>query len=408
MIRDRIKELRRVKGSELLANPKNFRRHDDYQTKVVQSIIERIGWAAACIAREDRKGNLILIDGHLRSSINPDAMIPVLILDVTKKEADELLATLDPVTELASLDSDSLTALLGDVRKGAKDETQLSFIDHLLSECVVEPAEIVEDEVPETPKRAVTKPGDLWTLGRHRLLCGDSTKEEDVAKCLGGAKPFITVTDPPYGVEYDPQWRDRVLQKVNRRTGKVTHDDRKDWSHAYQHFPGLVAYVWHAGRHAADIIVGLRDAHFEIYTQIIWRKPQIVFGRGHYHWQHEPCWYAVRKGGSAKWGGGRTQSTIWDIQHLISRIKTNGTVDEFTEHSTQKPVECMARPIRNHGDKDDHVYDPFLGSGTTLIAAEQLERRCFSLEIEPRYCDVVVERWQNLTGKKAKRKKRRT
>jgi DNA modification methylase len=126
---------------------------------------------------------------------------------------------------------------------------------------------------------------------------------------------------------------------------------------------------------------------------VIWRKPRFIISRGHYHWQHEPCWYAVRKGGSAKWCGDRSQSTVWDIA-----LKDGG---EDTNHSTQKPVECMARPIRNHGGKDDDVYDPFLGSGTTIIAAEQLGRRCYGLELSPAYCDVIVARWEKLTGRKA-------
>jgi DNA modification methylase len=130
-------------------------------------------------------------------------------------------------------------------------------------------------------------------------------------------------------------------------------------------------------------------------TQIIWRKPRFVISRGHYHWQHEPAWYAVRPGGSAKWRGDRSQSTVWDI---AQRDDTGET-----KHGTQKPVECMRRPIRHHGGKGDDVYDPFVGSGTTIIAAEQLGRRCFAMEISPGYCDVVVQRWEQFTGKNAER-----
>jgi DNA modification methylase len=235
---------------------------------------------------------------------------------------------------------------------------------------------------------------------RHRILCGDSTKAEDVSRVLGGRKPFIMVTDPPYGVEYDPEWRlNAGLNKEwqTRAEGKVANDDQVDWSATYRLSPTHVAYVWHAGRHAADLVVNLRAAEFDVRTQIIWSKPSLVIGRGHYHWQHEPCWYAVRKGGSAKWCGDRTQSTIWVIKNMH---RTQGDVDDGkTIHGTQKPVECMARPIRNHGGKDDDVYDPFLGSGTTIIAAEQLGRRCFGLELEPKYCDVICQRWAKLTGK---------
>lgn len=237
----------------------------------------------------------------------------------------------------------------------------------------------------------------LILKSRHRLLCGDSTKPENVARLLDGAVPFIMVTDPPYGVEYDPEWRQEV-DGINRSKGKVRNDDETDWTPAYKLFPGHVAYVWHAGIFAADLVVNLRDAGFKIRTQVIWRKEQIVLGRGHYHWQHEPCWYAVRDGGSAKWCGDRSQSTIWDIAKLHPNRGADG---RQTEHGTEKPIECMARPIRNHGDADDAVYDPFLGSGTTLIAAEQLKRRSFGCELSPGYCDVIVARFEKLTGEKA-------
>lgn len=140
------------------------------------------------------------------------------------------------------------------------------------------------------------------------------------------------------------------------------------------------------------VIENLLSAGFECRSQIIWAKPAFAISRGHYHWQHEPCWYAFRSGSSAKWSGGRDQSTLWEISNRQR---------DHSEHSTQKPVECMARPIRNHGSSDDWVYDPFCGSGTTIIASEQLERRCCALEIEPRYVDVAIRRWQTLTGKEA-------
>jgi DNA modification methylase len=173
----------------------------------------------------------------------------------------------------------------------------------------------------------------------------------------------------------------------------VTNDDRVDWTDAYKLFPGHVAYVWHAGRFAADLVVNLRAAQFEVRTQIIWRKPRFVISRGHYHWQHELAWYAVRPGGSAKWRGDRSQSTVWDI---AQRDDTGET-----RHGTQKPVECMRRPIRHHGGAGDDVYDPFVDSGTTIIAAEQLGRRCFAMEVSRNYCDVVVQRFERFTGKKA-------
>jgi DNA modification methylase len=256
---------------------------------------------------------------------------------------------------------------------------------------------VIEDEVPEPPVDPITKPGDLWILGEHRLLCGDSKKDQDVSRLLDGKRPFLMVTDPPYGVNYDPEWREQYDQFERHSRGKVANDDICDWTPTYKLFGGDVAYVWHAGVFAGDLAVHLHNASFQIRTQVIWAKQHFVFGRGSYHWQHEPCWYAVRKGKQSKWCGDRTQSTIWNIANKKKQD------DENTQHGTQKPVECMARPIRNHGGPDDDVYDPFLGSGTTLIAAEQLKRRCFGLEISQAYCDVIVQRWEKLTGRKAER-----
>ena len=157
--------------------------------------------------------------------------------------------------------------------------------------------------------------------------------------------------------------------------------------------------MWHGGVHAAEVATSLTASGFEIRSQIMWAKPTLVMGRGHYHWQHEPCWYAVRKGATASWSGDRKQTTVWDIANMH---RTQGDVDDGkTNHSTQKPVECMLRPIRNHGGKDDHVYDPFVGSGTTIIAAEQVERRCFALELTPTYCQMAIDRWEAFTGHRA-------
>jgi DNA modification methylase len=302
---------------------------------------------------------------------------------------------------IADWDDDKLVLELKQLQEQDFDLSLTGFEeDDLLRYLNAEPTEgnTDPDDIPAPPDAAITRPGDLILLGDHRLLCGDSTNPEDVARLLDGHKPFLMVTDPPYGVEYDPEWRNEAGVSDSARTGKVTNDDRDDWSAAYRLFPGDVAYVWHASSHAIDVGLHLRQTGFDIRAGIIWRKPSLVLSRGHYHWQHEPAWYAVREGKTAKWCGDRTQSTVWDI------ARKDGTGE--TTHGTQKPCECMARPIRNHGTKTDDVYDPFLGSGTTLIACEQLGRSCFGLEVEPGYCDQIVARFEAFTGKKAIRPER--
>jgi DNA modification methylase len=256
-------------------------------------------------------------------------------------------------------------------------------------------AEAADQPAPAPPAVLVTRPGNLWLLGRHRLLCGDATSAVDVARLLDGARPHLMVTDPPYGVDYDPAWRNEAGVSTTLRTGRVANDNRADWREAWALFPGDVAYVWHAGVHARTVIESLEAAGFAIRSQIVWAKPRLVLGRGDYHWQHEPCLYVVRKGATAHWQGARDQTTLWQIAMV-------GVEDDAeTVHGTRKPLECKRRPIVNNSALGEAVYDPFLGSGTTLIAAEFTGRVCVAMEIDPRYCDVAIERWQRLTGSAA-------
>ena len=211
-----------------------------------------------------------------------------------------------------------------------------------------------------------------------------------VEQVLAGVRPHLMVTDPPYGVDYDPAWRNAALAAAApQRTGKVLNDHRADWREAWALFPGEVAYVWHGALHAATVAESLTACGFDIRAQIIWAKERLVMGRGHYHWQHEPCWYAVR-GRTGHWSGDRKQTTLWQI---ASRGQ-----DAETTHGTQKPVECMRRPIENNSSPGQAVYEPFCGSGTTLIAAEMAGRACHAIELSPAYVDVAVLRWQAFTG----------
>ena len=173
----------------------------------------------------------------------------------------------------------------------------------------------------------------------------------------------------------------------------MLNDDKADWREAWALFPGDVAYVWHAGLYAGVVGDSLAACDLMLRSQIIWDKGQLVLSRGDYHWEHEPCWYAVKKGAKGHWAGDRKQTTLWHI--------ANKDQDAETVHGTQKPVECMRRPILNNSSPGQAVYEPFMGSGTTLIAAETTGRSCYGIELNPAYIDVIVERWQNLTGQTA-------
>ena len=265
----------------------------------------------------------------------------------------------------------------------------LPEIDQMLASLDATPeGETDADKTPEVQQIVVSHPGDVWTLGKHRIMCGDSTSADHVKTLLGGGTPHLMVTDPPYGVEYDPT---RTSSNPNK-AGKVLNDDRADWREAWALFPGDVAYVWHASLFTREVIESLEACGFERRAMIVWVKDRFTLGRGHYHWRHEPAWYVVKKGGTGHWCGDRKQDTVWNIK---------AREDVGHGHGTQKPIECMRRPIENNSAPGDSIYEPFSGSGTTIIAAEQTGRRCYAMELSPAYVDVAVRRWQQFTGKRA-------
>jgi DNA modification methylase len=393
-MRDRVKELRRVPASELLANPKNWRMHPEAQRAALRGVLEEIGFADAMIARETANG-LELIDGHLRRDVMGDQKVPVLVVDVTAQEAEKMLLTFDPLSMMAHADTDQLVSLLAD--NPFESQAVRDMLEALangerdvmpdLSEPVEDPGPEI-DRAEELREKWQTERGQVWEVGRHRLMCGDATSSEDVGGVLlAGEKPGLMVTDPPYGVDYDPAWRVKAAEEghlayADRRIGEVRNDDRADWKEAWDCFPGDVVYAWHPpGATSLVHAKAIEDAGFVLRMQIIWAKSNFPIGRGDYHVRHEPCWYAVRKGQVAHRTDDRTQTTLWEI-NLDKNVEGG--------HSTQKPVECMAKAIRNHTFSE--VYDPFLGSGTTMVAAEQLGRICYGMEIEPKYVAVTLER----------------
>ncbi|MEI8396851.1 MAG: site-specific DNA-methyltransferase [Rhodospirillaceae bacterium] len=382
----------------LIPYARNARTHSDEQVAQIAGSLAEFGFNNPCLV--DEQGVLIAGHGRVlaarRLGLETVPVIVLAHLSEAQKKAfriadnklalnagwnDELLRL--EIEELQVLDFDlGLTGFGGEELEtllGATGEDDGAGGDSG-----------DDDAAPEPPAEPVSRPGDLWVLGRHRLLCGDATVATDVSRVLAGMVPHLMVTDPPYGVSYDPAWRNEAGVSSTARTGKVANDDRADWREAWALFPGEVAYVWHAAIHARTVADSLEVCGFVVRSQIIWSKPRFVLGRGDYHWQHEPCLYAVRKGGTGHWQGARDQATVWPI--------ASGEDDGATVHGTQKPVACMRRPIENNSAEGDSVYEPFSGSGTTLIAAERTGRRCFALELDPRYVDVAITRWQTLTG----------
>jgi DNA modification methylase len=304
----------------------------------------------------------------------------------------------------AGWDSELLQIELQELKNAGFDLAETGFdsteLEKIMNPEIVMAGLVDADSVPELKDVPVSVPGDTWILGNHRLRCGDSINPLDVQELCREFKPHLMVTDPPYGVKYDPEWRDSADLGVGERSrGKVENDDKVDWTDAYSLFTGTVAYVWHAGIYSPEVAQHLRNCDFEIVSQIIWVKQHFALSRGDYHWQHEPCWYVVKKGHKHNWQGARDQATTWDI--LNNNSFGNSNPEKTWGHGTQKPVECMARPIQNNSKPNDYIYDPFGGSGTTLMACEKLGRKCLMMEISPLYVDVIIKRWQEFSGKKA-------
>lgn len=397
----------------LIPNERNWRLHPEAQQDALAGVLDQVGWVQQVLVNRTTGR---VVDGHLRVELairREELTVPVLYVELSEDEEALVLASLDPLSAMATTDQDKLRELLAGV------SVESSALAAMLAELA--PRERAgstdPDDVPPLPDEPYVKPGELWLLGEHRLLCGDATSAEDVTRLLAGAEPRLLATDPPYGVQLDPTWRDNLYnmlgpgeqpymvttrRRVGHRNVNVSGDTRADWSEAFELVPSLqVGYVWHAGIHAAEVAAGLQRIGFEIASQVIWDKGIFAMSRGWYHWGHEPCWVVRKPKVANLFLGSRDQSTVWRAPS--PKMIMAGSEEEKQDHPAQKPVVLFETAIANHTRPGDAVYDPFLGSGTTLIAAERLGRRCLAMEIEPRYAQVCIERWQAFTGQEARR-----
>ncbi len=413
-IRDRVRELRRVRAGDLLPNPKNWRTHGKAQRAALQGLLAEIGYADALLARETPEG-LMLVDGHLRMETTPDVEVPVLILDLTDAEADKLLVSLDPLAAMAGADDERLAALLQQI------ETDSTAVQGMLarlarengvempgtgSDVDAEPQIGRADELREMWK---TELGQIWLLGDHRLMCGDSTNEADVTRLMIGEKAVLFATDPPYLVDYDGT--NHPGTKVSQNRDSLN----KDWSGTYRDFDraeqgeglydGFVGvavevairadaawYCWHASRRQAMVeAVWERHGAF-VHQQLVWVKERGVLTRSWYLWQHEPCFFGwVRGQKPPRSAMAQPLASVWTLPSIAR--------SEDLDHPTPKPTECFAIPMRQHTEPADICYEPFSGSGTQIIAAEQMGRRCFAMELAPEFVAVALQRWADATGK---------
>ncbi len=423
---------------QLLANPANWRIHPKAQQDAVAGALDAVGWVQQVLVNRNTG---FVVDGHARIALalsRAEPSVPVLYVDLSPEEEALVLATLDPIGAMAGRDEEKLRALLAEVT--VDDAGLLALLGDLGGG---EPkAGLTDpDEVPEPPAEPYVLLGELWRLGDHQILCGDATNPDDVARLLDGAAPTLLATDPPYGVQLDQTWRDGVYNGPRKRVKgwgvvagaekpymmrevvgddatpagsgarartagyrhtSISGDVRADWSEAFALVPSLqVGYVWYASAHTGEVLAGLLAIGFEFAQQIIWDKGLFSIGRSWYHWNHEPCFVIRKPGVSNLFIGEHDQATIWRAPSP-KRIGS-GSKERKEDHPTQKPVLLSEIPIRNHLRPGEAVYEPFSGSGTTLIAAETLGRRCYAMEIDPKYVQVAIERWQNFTGRTAER-----
>lgn len=376
----------------------NPRKINDHDLEALRRSIRFFGTVEPVVvnARTQR-----IVGGHQRvkaAAAEGVTEFPVVWVDLDEPAEKQLNLALNRIS--GQWDDAKLRALLQDLDAIGADLDLTGFDDKELARLlqVVTEGETDPDAIPdEASVEKRCEPGDLWQLGQHRLVCGDSTDPNTLARLWDpAARPVLCVTDPPYGVEYDPSWR-ATLSETGKmsdkaRTGKVLNDDRADWADVWRTCGCDVIYAWCA---AGDLMItagsALVSSGYQVRASIIWKKTNFPLSRGHYTFTHEPAWYAVREGATAHWIGDNNASTVWEVS-LDANVPGG--------HSTQNPVELFRRAIANHqGD----VFEPFCGSGTCMIACEQLDRICYAVELNPHYCDVILARWEAFTGRKAER-----
>ncbi|MGA2725526.1 MAG: DNA modification methylase [Bryobacteraceae bacterium] len=391
---------------------RNPRKNDAAVDRMCASIRE-FGFKIPCLVRSDGE----VVDGHLRLKAARQleiTAVPVILCDEwTPAQVKAFRLLVNRSVTWADWDKELLTLELQEIQ-GLDFNLNLTGFDVPEIEDLLAVPSGEEEAVPPLPPVATSQAGDLWLLGQHRVMCGDATNPDTVKRLLDGRQPLVMVTDPPYGIELDSEWRDRAglngcgaaaARYLKHRTQghtetTISGDTRADWSEAFELVPSLqVGYVWHASVFTREVLNGLLRIGFTLHQQIIWNKGRAVLTRTPYWFAHEPCWF-VRKKNAPWYGKPGENTTIWESSS--PKFIMGGSGEDKFDHPTQKPVELMRRPIVNHTKRGEWVYDPFLGSGTTLMAAEVTGRVCCGLELDPKYVDVIIGRWQGATGKEAR------
>lgn len=398
--RNRIIGYEEVTPEQLEANPANPKIHDQTQQDAMTALLDDVGFVVPIIVN---KPTMRIVDGHMRVGLvaaRGAGMIPVAYVDLTPEEEQEILALLDPIGRLAGYDGDALAAVLA----GLSTTVDLDQLLANLGQATVNAPPVMNtdpDVIPDWPA-PVTERGDIWLLGPHRVMCGDSTSVADLDALMGGHEAQSMVTDPPYGVSYGDTvaWRRSMGKSQRPQADSDVHNDgdldaAKLWADCFPLWiaklrkKGSAVYCWGAGgQQQIDMGMALRDAGCEIHGSVIWVKSSFSFSRADHKYQHEPCWYGWRADGTHEWCGPNNETSVWEYPKPSSS----------PDHPTQKPIELIRRCIRNVTSPGGLTVDPFLGSGTAVLAAHLEGRVCYGMELTPRYVDIVCKRYQLATG----------
>ena len=400
----------------------NNPRHNDAAVDAVAASIKEFGFKVPIIIDRDN----VIVAGHTRlkaaRKLGLETVPCIIADDLTPEQINAFRLADNKTAELADWDFELLEkelAALADF-----DMEQFGF-DISAPEDM---QEVEQDEVPdiEEDEPPITQPGDIWQLGEHRLICGDSTDEETLKRLLDGKKADLIVTDPPYNVAYEGKTKDKLTiqndNKAAREFYTFLYDSFEKQAAAIKE--GGVVYVCFADMESINFLASFQAAGFYLSQILIWNKSAMCIGRSDYQWKHEPIMYGWKKGAAHYFTDSRMETTVIDdkpninkmskaelkayVKELLKNEPASTVIDEdkparSAEHPTMKPVKLIAYLIRNSSRKGEIVLDVFGGSGTTLIACEQLGRRCYMEELDPKYCDVIIKRWEALTGQKAVR-----
>lgn len=388
-------EQRPVAG--LIPYVNNSRKHSEEQVAQIAASIKEFGWTNPILV--DGANGIIAGHGRLMAArkLGMEAVPVIELAHLSEPQRKALIIADNKLAMNAEWDNDLLMLELGELLEGGFDLDLLGFgkdeLDALLSPTEATEGLTDEDAVPEVPAAPVTVIGDVWLLGRHRVMCGDSCSITDMEKLVAGRQADMWLTDPPYNVAYEGGTKEKLTIQNDSmaddafrqflRDAYVTADSTMK--------PGAVFYIWHADSEGYNFRGAAQDAGWKVRQCLIWKKSSLVMGRQDYHWKHEPCLYGWKEGAGHLWATDRKQTTILEFD----KPSRNG------EHPTMKPVALFEYQMLNNTKGGDLVLDSFGGSGTTLIAAEKNGRHSCLMELDPKYVDVIIKRWQDFTGKTA-------